>query len=162
MRATENSAPARKDHRRPPRDFARERQPAKISGFSKSALRMDLVLRCHRGAEGDARFSVSGRLPLPGRDIRATAVHADLYTAIVQMFESLVRRSQDGKTQSGNLRTPRRKFCAVRPPRSWRRHTWSRRRRGPGRSAIAPASPAEWDTQWTAWRHYSPSEPGTV
>src|SRR4051812_21261256 len=84
-----------------PREFAGG-TPAKSRRFPDDALRMDVVVRRHGGAAEDGRFSVSGRLPLPGCDIHATAVHADLSTAIAMLTERLVRRSRRHSARSGN------------------------------------------------------------
>lgn len=88
-------------------EFA-DRNLAKSSRFPDEALRMDLVIRRHGSDAEDGRFSASARLPLPGRDIHATAVHADLPTAIVKLIERLVRRSHRRRTRAGNTNAPRR------------------------------------------------------
>src|SRR5436190_22516176 len=75
------------------REFA-DHNLANSPRFPDEALRMDLVVRRHGGTYGDVRFSASARLPLPDRDVHATAVHADLHTAIVKLVERLVRRSR--------------------------------------------------------------------
>jgi nucleotide-binding universal stress UspA family protein/ribosome-associated translation inhibitor RaiA len=89
------------------RKFA-DRNLAKAPRLSDEALRMDLVIRRHGGAAEDGRFSASARLPLPGRDIHATAVHADLYTAMVKLVDRLVRRARMSKTLPINTRAARR------------------------------------------------------
>lgn len=81
---------------------------AKSPRFSEEALRMDLVIRRHGSDAEDGRFSASARLPLPGRDIHATAVHADLSIAIVKLIETLVRRSHRRKMRVWNKDTTRR------------------------------------------------------
>jgi ribosomal subunit interface protein len=80
------------------REFAYSKL-AKVPRFSSDALRMDLVLRRHGGASEEGRFSASARVALPGRDIHASAAHADLYTAIVKLVDRLARHSRKRKTR---------------------------------------------------------------
>jgi ribosome-associated translation inhibitor RaiA len=89
------------------RDFAHN-HPSDVTRPSDDALRMDLVIRRHGGASQDGRFSASGRVALLGRDIHATAVHPDLYTAIVKLVGRLVRRFGARKTRVQDAQASRR------------------------------------------------------
>jgi putative sigma-54 modulation protein len=84
------------------RDFAYSKL-AKVPRFSSDALRMDLVLRRHGGASEEGRFSASARVALPGRDIHASAAHADLYSAIVKLVDRLARHSRKRKTRRARV-----------------------------------------------------------
>jgi len=80
------------------REFA-EKKLAKVPRFSSDALAADMVLRRHHGTADGKRFSASARVALPGRDLHATATHADLYTAIVKLVARLGRGSRKRKTR---------------------------------------------------------------
>ena len=85
---------------------------AKLPRFAGDAVAADIVLRRHHGTAGGSLFSASARLALPGRDLHATATHANLYTAINELVSKLARRSRKRKTRiersEKNLhRTPR-------------------------------------------------------
>jgi ribosome-associated translation inhibitor RaiA len=113
-------------------DFA-HRKLAKVPHFSSDALRMDLILRRHGGAADEGRFSASARLALPGRDIHATAAHADLYTAIVKLVGRLVRLSRKRK---------------VRRARAFKSHRRSARGQ---RRAMPREGPARWKDSPEVW-----------
>ena len=72
---------------------------AKVPRFANDVLATDVVLRRHHGSSEGPRFSASARLALAGHDIHASATHADLYTAIVKLVETLARRSRKRKTR---------------------------------------------------------------
>ena len=74
---------------------------AKVPRFATDVLATDIVLRRHHGTSDGKRFSASGRLALAGRDIHASATHADLYSAIVKLVSILARRSRKRKTRLG-------------------------------------------------------------
>lgn len=79
-----------------------------LSRFASDIVAAELVLR----PKSDARplFSVSGRLALPGRDVHANAIHADLYGAVNRLVARLARLARKRKTRLGNLfRRPRRR-----------------------------------------------------
>jgi putative sigma-54 modulation protein len=88
-------------------DFAREKV-SKIPRIAGDAQAATVVLRRHHGTSGSRRFSASARLAVTGRDIHATAAHADLYTAIVKLVGRLARLSRKRKTRSGRTRSLRR------------------------------------------------------
>lgn len=71
----------------------------KLSHFAHDALAAHMVLRRHHGTTEGKRFSASLRLALPGRDLHATATHADMYVAIELMTRKLARRSRRRKTR---------------------------------------------------------------
>jgi putative sigma-54 modulation protein len=81
---------------------------AKVSQFAGDALAADIVLRRHHGTANGKRFSASARLALPGRDIHASATHADLYTAVVRLVATLARRSRKRNTRLAKTHTQRR------------------------------------------------------
>src|SRR6187401_2960413 len=95
------------------RDFALKKL-AKVPRFARDVLAADIVLRRHHGTADGKRFSASARLALAGRDIHATAAHADLYTAIVKLVARLARRSRKRKARLGKTHSPRR-FAAPEP-----------------------------------------------
>lgn len=79
-----------------------------LSRFAGDIVGAEVVLRGKSGAAD--LFSVSGRLALPGRDVQANAIHADIYGAINQLAARLARLSRKRKTRLGNLfRRPGRK-----------------------------------------------------
>jgi ribosomal subunit interface protein len=72
-----------------------------LSRFAGDIIGAEVVVR---GKSGAAQlFSASGRLALPGRDVRANATHADPYGAINQLVARLARLSGKRKTRLGNL-----------------------------------------------------------
>lgn len=81
---------------------------AKIPRFASDVLAADLVLRRHHGKANGKQFSASARLALPGRDIHGSATHADLYSAIVELVATLVRRSRKRNTRLAKTYTQRR------------------------------------------------------
>lgn len=81
---------------------------AKVTQFAGDALAADIVLRRHHGTANGKRFSASARLALPGRDIHASATHADLYTAVVRLVATLARRSRKRNTRLAKTHTRRR------------------------------------------------------
>src|SRR5687768_112740 len=89
------------------RDFA-QKKLAKVPRFASNVLAADVVLRRHHGTADGKRFSASARLALRGRDIHATAAHADVYTAIVKLVARLARRSRKRKTRLGKTHAARR------------------------------------------------------
>lgn len=72
---------------------------AKVPRFARDVQAADLVLRRHHGTSDGRRFSASARLAVAGRDIHATAEHANLYAAIVKLVALLARRSRKRKTR---------------------------------------------------------------
>ena len=98
------------------RDFA-QKKLAKVPRFASDVLAADIVLRRHHGTADGKRFSASARLALAGRDIHATAAHADLYTAIVKLVARLARRSRKRKTRLGKTHSPRPRRTARRTAR---------------------------------------------
>ena len=92
-------------------------KPVDTPPVPNAALCMNLVLRRYRSDTGKDRFVASARLPLPGRDIHAAAVHADLHTAIVQLIGRLARRSRKGKTHPRKLRAPGGAYKVLGAPR---------------------------------------------
>ena len=89
------------------RDLAHEKL-AKVPRFARDVLAADVVLRRHHGTADGKRFSASARLALAGRDIHATAAHANLYTAIVKLVALLARRSRKRNTRLRKTYSPRR------------------------------------------------------
>jgi putative sigma-54 modulation protein len=79
-------------------EFVREKL-AKVPRFASDVVAADIVLRRHHGTSHGKQFSASARLALAGRDIHATAVHADIYSAVVQLVARLARRSRKRKTR---------------------------------------------------------------
>ncbi|WP_265593789.1 ribosome-associated translation inhibitor RaiA [Verrucomicrobium sp. BvORR034] len=77
----------------------------KLSHYANDALAAHIVLRRHHGTAEGKRFSASLRLALPGRDLHATATHADMYAAIGLMTRKLARRSRRRKTQRVRARS---------------------------------------------------------
>lgn len=67
---------------------------AKLPRFASDALSADVVLRRHHGTAHGKTFSASARLALPGRDLHATATHADLYSAVTGLTRKLARQSR--------------------------------------------------------------------
>lgn len=63
------------------------------------ALSADVVLRRHHGTSRGKLYSASARLALPGRDLHASATHADLYSAVVKLVARLARLSRKRKTR---------------------------------------------------------------
>jgi putative sigma-54 modulation protein len=88
---------------------------ARLHRFASDALGADVVLRRHHGTVGGKRFSASARLALPGRDLHATATHADLYDAVTGLTRKLARQSR--KRETRRVSTSRRR----RSPRGTRR-----------------------------------------
>jgi putative sigma-54 modulation protein len=81
---------------------------AKIPRFANDVLATDIVLRRHHGTSSGKQFSASARLALAGRDIHASAMHADLYSAIVKLVATLARRSRKRKVRlERSFTTPR-------------------------------------------------------
>ncbi|HJT82566.1 MAG TPA: ribosome-associated translation inhibitor RaiA [Chthoniobacterales bacterium] len=72
-----------------------------VTRFANDALAADIVLRRHNGSK--TRFSASGRLSLPGRDVHSRAIAADLYTAIGRLVLKLGRRLRKRKTRLGRM-----------------------------------------------------------
>lgn len=98
-------------------DFVR-RKLAKVPRFASDVLATDIVLRRHHGTADGKHFSASARLALAGRDIHATATHADLYTAIVKLVARLTRRSRKRKTRLAKTHVSRRRAESRKPHRS--------------------------------------------
>jgi putative sigma-54 modulation protein len=82
---------------------------AKVPRFASDVIATDIVLRRHHGTAGGKRFSASARLAVAGLDIHATAMHADLYTAIVKLVARLARRSRKRKTRLAKAHDTRRR-----------------------------------------------------
>jgi len=91
---------------------------AKVPRFASDVLATDIVLRRHHGTADGKRFSASARLALAGRDIHATAAHADLYTAIVKLVSRLTRLSRKRKTRLAKTHVSPRRAESRRPNRS--------------------------------------------
>jgi len=72
---------------------------SKVPRFASDVQSADVVLRRHHGTSDGKRFSASARLALAGRDIHATAAHADLYAAIVKLVGLLARGLRKRKTR---------------------------------------------------------------
>lgn len=72
---------------------------AQLPRFASGALAADIVLRRHHGTSLGRRFSASGRLALPGRDLHASATHADLYSAVIGLTKKLARQSRKRETR---------------------------------------------------------------
>jgi len=101
---------------------------AKIPRFASDVLAADLVLRRHHGRANGKQFSASARLALPGRDIHGSATHADLYSAIVQLVATLVRRSRKRSTRLAKTytqRTTNREVFSSANPVTFHRHSSS-------------------------------------
>ncbi|WP_170157071.1 ribosome hibernation-promoting factor, HPF/YfiA family [Roseimicrobium gellanilyticum] len=83
----------------------------KLSQYAHDALAAHVVLRRHHGTAEGKQFSASLRLAIPGRDLHASATHADLYSAITKMTRRLARLSRKRKTRrvraARNLRRTR-------------------------------------------------------
>jgi len=88
---------------------------AKVPRFASDVLASDVVLRRHHGTSDGKLFSASARLAVAGRDIHASALHGDLYTAIVKLVEKLARRSRKRKTRLDKSRAARRGTAASKP-----------------------------------------------
>jgi len=88
---------------------------AKVPRFATDVLATDIVLRRHHGTADGKLFSASARLALAGRDIHASASHADLYTAIVKLVGLLARRSRKRKTRLANIHAKRRTNASRNP-----------------------------------------------
>jgi putative sigma-54 modulation protein len=71
----------------------------KLSQYANDALAAHIVLRRHHGTAEGKLFSASLRLAIPGRDLHASATHADLYSAITKMTRKLARLSRKRKTR---------------------------------------------------------------
>lgn len=95
-------------------DFVRAKF-AKVPRFAGDVLAADVVLRRHHGAAEGKRFSASARLALAGRDIHATATHADLYSAIVNLVARLARRLRKRKTRLSKTHAVRRGPASGKP-----------------------------------------------
>lgn len=91
------------------------RKLAKVPRFASDVLATDIVLRRHHGTADGKLFSASARLALAGRDIHASASHADLYTAIVKLVAKLARRSRKRKTRLAKTHSPRRTPASCNP-----------------------------------------------
>lgn len=74
-----------------------------LARFGGLVMRADVVLRLHHGRSRGKLFSASSRLSLPGRDIHASATHANLYTAIATLGNRLARRLRRRKTRMESL-----------------------------------------------------------
>ena len=74
---------------------------APVKRFAHDALGADIVLRRHNGSQ--RRFSASGRISLPGRDVHGRAVDVDIYVAIGQLVTKLGRRLRKRKTRLGRM-----------------------------------------------------------
>ena len=72
-----------------------------IKRLADDALGADVVLRRHNGSE--TRFSASGRISLPGRDVHGRAVAVDLYVAIGELVTKLAPRLRKRKTRLGRM-----------------------------------------------------------
>ena len=68
-----------------------------LARFANDALAAEIVLRRHNGAV--KRFSASARLALPGRDVHARGIDANLYVAIGKLVTTLARRLRKRKTR---------------------------------------------------------------
>lgn len=80
----------------PLREFVRTKI-ASMRRFAADILVAEVILR---GPSGAADLSsVSARLALPGRDVRARAVHENIYGAINQLVARLCRLSRKRKTR---------------------------------------------------------------
>lgn len=99
------------------RDFVHQKL-AKVPRFASDLLATDIVLRRHHGTADGKCFSASARLALAGRDIHATATHADLYTAIVKLVARLARRSRKRKARLAKMHFPGRRPQSRKPSRS--------------------------------------------
>ena len=78
------------------RDFLQKKLSG-VARFAGDVLAAEVVLRGRSGAA--ARFSVSARLALPGRDVQANATHGNLYGAIDKLVSRLGRLSRKRKTR---------------------------------------------------------------
>jgi ribosomal subunit interface protein len=96
------------------REFACE-QLAKVQRFAGDALAAEFVLRRHHGTAQGKQFSASGRVAFPGRDIHASATHADLYTAIVKLAARLARSSRKRKTRRARRQVAPRRTAPQNP-----------------------------------------------
>ena len=103
-----------------------------IKRFANDALGADIVLRRHNGST--TRFSASGRISLPGRDVHGRAVDVDLYTAIGQLVAKLGRRLRKRKTRLGRLLERQHDSAGISP--SEMGHT-----SGPETTAVTEPSP---------------------
>lgn len=79
-----------------------QREVGSLVRFGENITRADVVLRLHHGKSHGKLFSASARLSLPGRDIHASATHANLYTAISTLENRLARRLRKRKTRMEN------------------------------------------------------------
>ena len=68
-----------------------------VTRFANDTIAAEIGLRRHGGAQ--TRFSASGRLSLPGQDVRGHAVAPDLYTAIGKLVAKLGRLLRKRKTR---------------------------------------------------------------
>ena len=91
----------------------------KLPRFAGDAVAADIVLRRHHGTGEGKSFSASARLALPGRDVHATATHADLYTAITSLTKKLARRSVRRKVRRGRGAKNLRRFARGNPATLW-------------------------------------------
>lgn len=82
------------------RRFLREKLTP-VRRFANDALAAEIVLRRHNGSK--IRFSASGRISLPGRDVHGRAVDVDLYVAIGQLVTKFGRRLRKRKTRLGRM-----------------------------------------------------------
>jgi ribosomal subunit interface protein len=93
-----------------------ETKVSALSRFASDMLAAEIVLRGKRGAT--QLFSVSARVALPGRDLRASATHANPYGAIHQLVARLARLARKRKTRfSRAFRRPSKK--QVKPWLGW-------------------------------------------
>lgn len=95
-------------------DFVRTKL-AKVPRFATDVLAADVVLRRHHGTADGRLFTASARLSLAGRDIHASASHADLYAAIVKLVGLLSRRSRKRKTRLAKAHATRRTTTPRKP-----------------------------------------------
>jgi ribosomal subunit interface protein len=82
------------------------RKFAKLHRIANDAVEAEIVLRRHRGSEGE-RFTASARLALPGSDLHGSATHAELDAAVRKMAAILARRSRKRKARPANRRLER-------------------------------------------------------
>jgi ribosomal subunit interface protein len=80
----------------------------KVHRIASDAVAADIVLRRQHGTSSGPRFSVSARLAVPGRDIHASATHADLHPAVVKLVAMIARRSRKRKARLARTYRPRR------------------------------------------------------
>jgi hypothetical protein len=97
-------------------------------------MKMELVLCSHLAADGSRQFSASARLPLPGRDVQASAIHAEASAAIQQVVGRLFQHACNESIGLEGADTPL-----------------------PARKTLERVPNAGWSNRWTAWHHYQPA-----